>query len=73
MAIIIWHLEVCEIIIKMKIVIGIEVDLHSLQMNEMATDQHNHPYQALLQNLLAIDDQIKIYCFTILGGKGHTT
>ena len=27
----------------------------------------------LFQNLLAIDDKIKVYCFTILGGIGHTT
>ena len=27
----------------------------------------------LFQNLLAIDGRIKVYCFTILGGIGHTT
>ena len=29
--------------------------------------------KALFQNLLAIDDKIKVHCFTILGGIGHTT
>ena len=29
--------------------------------------------KALFQNLLAIGDQIKVHCFTILGGIGHTT
>ena len=28
---------------------------------------------ALLQNLLAIDDKIKVHCFTILGGIGYAT
>ena len=28
---------------------------------------------ALFQNMLATDDKIKVYCFTILGGIGHTT
>ena len=28
---------------------------------------------ALFQNLLAIDDKIKVHCFTFLGGIGHTT
>ena len=28
---------------------------------------------ALFQNLLAFDDRIKVHCFTILGGIGHTT
>ena len=30
-------------------------------------------YKALLKNLLAVDDKIKVPCFTILGGIGHTT
>ena len=29
--------------------------------------------KALFQNLLAIDDKIKVHCFTILGGIGRTT
>ena len=29
--------------------------------------------KALFKNLLAIDDKIKVNCFTILGGIGHTT
>ena len=29
--------------------------------------------KALFKNLLAIDDKIKVHCFTILGGIGHTT
>ena len=28
---------------------------------------------ALFQNLLVIDDKIKVHCFTILGGIGHNT
>ena len=28
---------------------------------------------ALFENLLAIDDKIKVHCFTILDGIGHTT
>ena len=28
--------------------------------------------EASFQNLLAVDDKIKVYCFTILGGIGHT-
>ena len=27
---------------------------------------------ALFQNVLAIDDKIKVHCFTILGGTGHS-
>ena len=30
-------------------------------------------FKALFQNLLAIDDKIKVHCFTILGGIGHAT
>ena len=29
--------------------------------------------KALFQNLLAIDDKIKVHCFTIRGGIGHAT
>ena len=29
--------------------------------------------KGLFQNLLATDDKIKVHCFTILGGIGHTT
>ena len=29
--------------------------------------------KVLFRNLLAIDDKIKVHCFTIVGGIGHTT